>query len=168
MKNFLIYLAVALLFLVIESTLFRILLPSLLIPDVILIMTIYLGFHNASIEGVLTTFILGYIADVFSGGIIGLSSFTLILIFLITTGLSKTITLNSMLVKIAGTIFLSIVKGIFTYIALIFLNQAIPFYIIFPIAISTGISSSFIFILLSKIESYFASYKGEDRITNRY
>lgn len=168
MKIFTIYLVLASLFLIIESTILSILFPSLLIPDVILIMVFYLGFGNASLEGVLTTFVLGYLTDVFSGGIIGLSSFTLLLVFIITTKLSKIITLNSMLIKVGGTIFISIIKGILTYISLRFLNQEIPFYIIFPIAVSTGIVSPFVFALINKIELYFIPYKGEDKIISRY
>lgn len=168
MKILTIYLVLAALFLIIESTILSILFPSLLIPDVILIMVFYLGFGNASIEGVLTIFALGYLSDIFSGGIIGLSSFTLLMVFIITTRLSKIISLNSMLIKVGGTIFISIIKGILTYTSLRFLNQEIPFYIIFPIAVSTGIVSPFIFALLNKIESYFIPYKGEDKIISRY
>lgn len=168
MKILTIYLVLAALFLIIESTILSILFPSLLIPDVILIMVFYLGFGNASIEGVLTIFALGYLSDIFSGGIIGLSSFTLLMVFIITTRLSKIISLNSMLIKVGGTIFISIIKGILTYTFLRFLNQEIPFYIIFPIAVSTGIVSPFIFALLNKIESYFIPYKGEDKIISRY
>lgn len=168
MKILTIYLVLAALFLIIESTILSILFPSLLIPDVILIMVFYLGFGNASIEGVLTIFALGYLSDIFSGGIIGLSSFTLLMVFIITTRLSKVISLNSMLIKVGGTIFISIIKGILTYTSLRFLNQEIPFYIIFPIAVSTGIVSPFIFALLNKIESYFIPYKGEDKIISRY
>ncbi|MBI3753002.1 MAG: rod shape-determining protein MreD [Deltaproteobacteria bacterium] len=150
MKFFLAYLAFALIFLVIESTLFHSL-PPPLIPDVILIMAFYLGFTHRSTFGAFTVFILGYAADIFSAGIIGTSSFTLVFVFAVTSLLARIISLNSLLVKIGGTIFMSILKGILTYMVLRFLNQEIPFYIIFPAAASTGIVSPFIFTLLKKI-----------------
>lgn len=152
MKNFIVYLVFALLFLVIENTLLHLFFPSLLIPDVILIMVFYLGFNNRSTLGVLTAFSLGYLTDVFSAGLIGVSSFTLVVVFTITFMLARLLSLNSMLIKIGGTIFMSILKGILTYLIFRFLNQNIPFYIIFPAAISTGITSPFIFALLKKVE----------------
>lgn len=166
MKKTLIYFILAVLFLIIESTLAQTILPPLLIPDVILIMVFYLGFHRVSIEGALITFILGYLADAFAGGIIGLSSFTLLLIFILTSRLSKIVALNSLLIKIGGAAFMSILKGAATYIFLRFLNQEIPFYIIFPIAVSTAIVSPVVINILQKVEFYFASTKGEERIIN--
>src|SRR3989338_1798652 len=152
MKNFIVYLVLALLFLVIENTLLIIFFPSLLIPDVILIMVFYLGFRNRSISGMLTAFSLGYLSDVFSAGVIGASSFTLVVVFVITSMLARLLNLNSMLIKVGGAIFMSILKGVLTYFVFRFLNQDIPFYIIFPTAISTGIISPFIFTILKKVE----------------
>lgn len=152
MKRFVIYFALALLFLVIESTLLRILLPSLLIPDIILIMVFYIGFNNRSASGALTAFTLGYLADVFSAGVIGTSSFTLVFVFILASLSAKVISLDNALIEIGGTIFMSILKGILTYIVLGFLNHEIPFYIIFPTAVSTGIASPVIFNLLKRIE----------------
>jgi rod shape-determining protein MreD len=151
MKNFIVYLVLALIFLVIENTLLVLFLPSLLIPDFILIMVFYLGFSNRSISGMLSAFSLGYLTDVFSAGVIGSSSFTLVVVFVITSMLARLLNLNSMLIKIGGTIFMSILKGILTYIIFRFLNHDIPFYIIFPTAITTGIISPFIFTLLKKV-----------------
>lgn len=152
MKTFFIYLILALLFLVIDSALLHLLLPSPLIPDVILIMVLYLGFNNRSASGALTAFSLGYLADVFSAGVIGTSSFTLVFVFAVTSLLARLVSLDNMLIKIGWTISLCILKWILTYLALRFLNQEIPFYIIFPVAISTGITSPFIFNLLKRVE----------------
>ncbi len=167
MRNFIIYLCLALVFLTIESTLLYSLIPSFLIPDVILIMVFHHGFRNPTIEGALITFALGYVSDVFSGGVIGLSSFALVCIFTITCGFAKIVTLNSQLIKIGGTIFMGMMKGIIIYISLSFLNQAISFNAIFPAAISTGIVSPFIIALLEKIECYFIPYKRENTIIKR-
>ncbi|MBI5875261.1 MAG: rod shape-determining protein MreD [Deltaproteobacteria bacterium] len=152
MKNFVIYLFLALLFLVIDNTLLHLLFPPFLIPDVILIMVFYLGFNNRSASGALTAFSLGYLTDVFSAGVVGTSSFTLVFVFAVTSLLAKLISLDNMLVKIGGTAFMSIVKGTLTYLILRFLNQGIPFYIIFPAAIFTGIASPFVFNLLKRVE----------------
>lgn len=152
MKSFVIYLVLALLFLVIDNTLLHILLPSILIPDVILVMVFYLGFNNRSVSGALTAFSLGYLTDVFSAGVIGTSSFTLVFVFAATSLLAKLISLDNMLIKIGGTAFMSVVKGTLTYLVLRLLNQEIPFYIIFPTAIFTGIASPFVFNLLKRVE----------------
>ena len=152
MKSFFIYLGLALLFLVIESALLHHLLPLFLIPDVILIIVFHLGFNNRTTSGVLTAFVIGYLTDVFSWGVIGTSSFAFVFVFAITSLLAKIISLNSMLIKIGGTIFMSILKGTLTYFLFRFINQGIPFYIIFPTAISTGIASPLIFNLLKKVE----------------
>lgn len=152
MKKFVIYLVLALLFLVIDNTLLHLLFPPLLIPDVILIMVFYLGFNNRSASGALTAFSLGYLADVFSAGVVGTSSFALVFVFAVTSLLAKLISLDNMLIKIGGTAFMSIVKGTLTYLVLIFLNQNIPFYIIFPTAIFTGLTSPFVFNLLKRVD----------------
>ena len=153
MKTFFIYLILASIFLIIKTTILHILLPSVLIPDVILIMVFYLGFRRNSIEGVITVFALGYLSDVFSGGIIGVSSFTLVFIFVATSIFAKALILNNVVTKIGGVFVMSILKGILTYIALKFLNEKIPFYIILPTAVSTGIISLFIIFLLERVET---------------
>lgn len=162
MKSFFTYLGLALLFLVIESTLLYHVLPSFLIPDVILIMVFHLGFNNRSTSGALTAFTLGYLADVFSGGVIGASSFVFVFIFVITSFLAKIISLNSIMIKIGGAIVMSILKGILAYLLLRLINEEIPLYTIFPTAISTGIASPFIINLL-KNSAKILPYRGVEK-----
>jgi len=164
MKSFFTYLGLALLFLVIESTLLYHVLPSFLIPDVILIMVFHLGFNNRSTSGALTAFTLGYLADVFSGWVIGTSSFAFVFVFVITSMLAKIVSLNSIMIKIGGAIFMSILKGILAYLLLRLTNEEIPLYTIFTTAISTGIASPFIINLLknsAKILPYRSMEKTE-------
>lgn len=152
MKIFSAYLFLALIFLVLESALLHFMLPSILLPDVMLIMVLYLGFTHPKAFGALIAFVLGYAADIFSAGVIGTSSFTLVFIFAAASALVRMVSLNSLSVQIGATISMSIAKGVLTYMLLRFFNQGIPFYIIFPTAFSTGIVCPFIFALLKKIE----------------
>lgn len=152
MKVFIIYLVIGFISLTLQTTLFQ----SLPFPDIPLIMTFYLGFHGNPTRGVITSFSLGYLADAFSSGILGITSFSLISIFIIVYLLAKRLAFNPPLVRIGGVVFISLLKGGIVYILITGLTSkpGVPlFSVILPIAILTGMVSPIIFNILDRATS---------------
>lgn len=59
------------------------------IPDLILVICVYLGLHHQSVAGALGAFFLGYMVDTFSGTDVGLNAFAMTFVFLTVYLLSR-------------------------------------------------------------------------------
>ncbi|MBI5286308.1 MAG: rod shape-determining protein MreD [Deltaproteobacteria bacterium] len=158
MKVFIIYLTLGLIFLTFQTTLLQTLLPSGLIPDIPLVMIFYLGFHRGSMDGLITSFSLGCLADIFSGGIVGVTPLSFISIFVMVYFMAKRVVFHSLLTKIGGTTAFALLKGGIVYLILMGLtsNPEIPFLtVIVPSAVLTGMISPAIFNLLDRVENLY-------------
>ncbi len=118
MKEFLLFLPLTIIYLALKSTLFT----AFPLPDIPLIMVFYLASRKASTEGALTAFVLGYLDDAFSGGIIGSSSFALVVIFLCVHLLSMLVQFTSNTAIAAGAAGAALVKGAAVYYILRYSN----------------------------------------------
>jgi len=58
-------------------------------PDLVLVLCVYLGLHHQSVGGVLGAFSLGYFVDLFSGTDLGLNAFAMTSVFLMVYLLSR-------------------------------------------------------------------------------
>lgn len=123
MKEFLLFLPLTIVYLALKSTLF----PAFPLPDIPLIMVFYLASRKASTEAVVFAFVLGYLDDAFSGGVIGTSSFALIVIFVCVHLLSMLVQFTSAASKAAGAAGAALVKGAATYYVLRFANVDVYF-----------------------------------------
>ncbi|MBI5683026.1 MAG: rod shape-determining protein MreD, partial [Deltaproteobacteria bacterium] len=135
-------------------------------PDFLLIMVFYLGLHSKSpahakskegIEGVILSFLLGLIADIFSSGVIGATSFGLVFIFILTHLLSGKMTFDVLPVKTGGVFIMTLLKANLVYVVLrmLLFDRNIPFYIYaVPSAIITTVVSPLVFNLLDRIEQW--------------
>lgn len=156
MKGFLIYLILGTSFLTLNAAILHVISPYGILPDFILIMVFYLGFHRRSIEGVITSFFLGLIADTFSSGVVGTTSFGLVFIFAVTRLLSKKMDFNSMPIKIGGAFIMTLLKANLVYLVLriLLFNRDVSFYAFaVPAAIITAIISPVVFNLLDRLEN---------------
>lgn len=157
MKIFLIYLILSVVFLTFNATLLQIIFPYGMLPDFILIMVFYLGFHRRSIEGVITSFFLGLIADTFSSGLVGAASFGLIFVFAVTNMLSNKMSLDAVPIKVGGTFIMALLKANLVYVVLriLLFNKDVPFYAFaIPTAITTALVSPLVFNLLDRVEKF--------------
>lgn len=123
MKEFLVFLPLTIVYLALKSTLF----PAFPLPDIPLIMVFYLASRKASTEGALFAFVIGYLDDAFSGGVIGTSSFALIVIFICVHLLSMVVQFSSPVSRAAGAAGAALVKGAATYYVLRFANVDVYF-----------------------------------------
>lgn len=118
MKEFLLFLPLTVIYLALKSTFFA----AFPLPDIPLIMVFFLASRKASTEGALTAFVLGYLDDAFSGGVIGSSSFALVVIFLGVHLLSMMVQFTSSAAKGAGAAGAAFVKGAAVYYILRYSN----------------------------------------------
>jgi len=85
MRDYIALFLIAIAYLVVESTI----MTTLPLPDVLLILVFYTAIKRPSTTGVLVCFALGYLEDIFLGGVLGSTSFAFMAVFLSVYLLSK-------------------------------------------------------------------------------
>lgn len=110
MRPFLIFAVAAIAAVVLQTTLPRWLgiLPAA--PDLILVLTVYLGLHVHTVNGAIGAFLLGCLLDSFSGSPPGLHAFTASLVFLVVYLLSQRLWIENPLSNIAAVALGAVVK----------------------------------------------------------
>lgn len=159
MKEFLIFLPLTIVYLALKSTLF----PNLPLPDLPLIMVFLIASRKASIEGAVLAFVLGYLDDAFSGGIIGTSSFALVFIFVTVHLLSRMVQFTTPSIMAGGAALAALLKGALTYAVLRFSNVDVYFltHVVLQ-AVITGIFAPGIIAVLQRMLQAISSRKFED------
>lgn len=122
-REFLTLLILAVLYLAIKS----VLAPSAPLPDVPLLIVFYMGFKKTSVEGALMGFGLGYIEDTINGGIFGVTSFALVVIFLAVYLGTKKVHFSTPATKAGAAALLTLLKGALVYAVLSFTSFEVPF-----------------------------------------
>jgi len=162
MKDFIIYPLILIIYLSFRSALHF----NLPFPDLSLIIIFYAASQKPSIKSVAISFILGYLNDVFSGGIIGITSFSLVFIFITIHILSKRMSFDTPLTKSLGAGLASILSGFINYLFLWFINPDISSFItIVPVAFITGaVAAPVIYLLIQIDEILLVKRKNIDNI----
>jgi rod shape-determining protein MreD len=111
MKEFLLFLPLAIAYMALKSTV----LAGFPLPDIPLIIVFYMAHRKAAVDGALCAFALGYLDDAMSGGMLGTSSFSLVVIFLAVHLLSKVVQFTTPAVKGGGVFAASLLKGALAY-----------------------------------------------------
>jgi rod shape-determining protein MreD len=82
------------------------------IPDLVLILCVYLGLYQHDVGGVSGAFLLGYLLDSFSGSLVGLNAFAMTTVYLVVYLMSRRLWMDNALSAVA-MVFLGIfLKGI--------------------------------------------------------
>jgi len=123
MKDFLLFLPLTIVYLVLKSTIF----PSVPIPDVPLLIVFYLAYTRPSVEGALLGFAIGYIEDAFTAGIFGSTSFSLVVIFVLVHLLSRKVHFSTPMMRAGAAAALTLLKGALIYTILSFTDFDVPF-----------------------------------------
>src|SRR4029077_14975840 len=79
-------------------------------PDLLLIMCVYLGLHQHSVAGALGAFVLGDLQDIFSGSVAGLNAFAMCVVFAIVYLTSRRLWVDNAISKIVLVFLASIIK----------------------------------------------------------
>jgi rod shape-determining protein MreD len=96
--------------LVLQSTALHVLSASAAVPDIPLILCVYLGLRQHSIGGALGAFVLGYVQDSFSGTAIGLNAFGMCLVYLLVYLTSRRLWVDNLISKVVVVFLASAIK----------------------------------------------------------
>ena len=99
--------------LVIQATFAHLLPWDLFVPSLALPIVLYMGLHNYSAaKGALISFMLVYLMDVFAGSPMGLHTFVVVAVFLISRLVSLRLFLQGWFFEVILTFFLALISGI--------------------------------------------------------
>jgi len=104
--------------LVVQSTLLPLLPIGPVLPDLMLVVCVYLGLYVHSPAGALGAFLIGYAQDAFSGTVLGINAFAMSLVFVSVYLTSRHLWVNNTLSQIVLVFLASLVKTV-TIVALI-------------------------------------------------
>jgi rod shape-determining protein MreD len=122
MKDFLIFLPITLLFLAVKSTIPH----AIPLFDLPLLITFYVAYRRPAPEGVVLAFTLGYLEDVFSGALLGVTSFGLIIVYATVYLLSKKVDFQGAAMKVGGAGAMSLVAGFAAFVIMYVKDLQVP------------------------------------------
>ena len=163
MRLFLLYFVVGIFLILLQSTLLHMLPFSPVVPDLVLVLCVYLGLHHPTVGAALGSFVLGYSIDVVSSRLLGLNAFAMTLVFLAVYFSSRSIWLHHPVVSSLIVLFAALVKGAaLALLWTVFLN-AEGFWFgaartIILEALTAAALAPVVFALLRRSESYFKKF----------
>ena len=89
MRSFIALAVAAVAAMLLQTTVFRALPLVPIVPDVLLVLAVYLAIRHQTASGALGAFVLGYFVDTFSGTLLGLNAFTLTAVYLGVHGVAR-------------------------------------------------------------------------------
>jgi rod shape-determining protein MreD len=157
MRRIVFPLFLGILFLTLQTTLLRSLPVQRIRPDIVLILTLYLGFSYPLISGGILAFFMGYLMDLFSGNVLGLYTFSRPLIFYIAQLFKGRFYLEGFLSQFLFVFLSALVEGLLILILLNGLNPnplgnlyPMLFTVLLPQSFFTGLITPILFFLLNK------------------
>lgn len=110
MRAIALFIVIALLAVVVQTTVLPIARLGRETPDLLLIICVYLGLHQHSMFGAFGAFLLGYLQDAFSGGVIGLNAFGMCLVFTVVYVTSRRLWVDNAISKVVVVFMALMVK----------------------------------------------------------
>lgn len=158
MRLFLLYFLVGIFLILLQST-FLHMLPSSVVPDLILVLCVYLGLHHPTVGAALGSFLLGYSVDVVSSKLLGLNAFAMTLVFLAVYFSSRAIWLHHPVVSSLIVLLAAVVKGLAVTLVWAVFLRAEGFWFgaartIILEALLAALLAPFVFALLRRSEGY--------------
>ncbi len=159
MRLFLLFFLVAIFVLLLQTTLLHLLPISPVVPDLTLVLCVYLGLYHPTVGAALGAFLLGYSIDIVSSRIIGLNAFAMSLVFLTVYLSSRAIWLQNPLVTSFVVLLASLVKGVALVLVSALFVSIEGFWIgagwyIIKEALLAALLAPIVFALLRRGESY--------------
>ncbi len=112
MKLFLLFFVAGIILIVLQTTFFHLLPIGPVVPDLILVLCVYLGLYHPSVGAVFGSFLLGYSIDVISSPILGFNAFAMSLVYLIVYLCARSIWLHHPIVSSVVVLLAALVKGV--------------------------------------------------------
>ena len=163
MRLFLLYFVVGIFLILLQSTFLRLLPFGPVVPDLVLILCVYLGLHHPTMGAAVGSFVLGYSIDVVSSRQLGFNAFAMTLVFLAVYFSSRTIWLQNPVVTSLIVLFAALIKGVaLVLVWMIFLNTegfwlGAARYMLLE-ALFAAALAPFVFSLLRRSESFIKKF----------
>ena len=111
MRLFLLFFLVGIFVLLLQTTLLHLLPGGPIVPDLTLVLCVYLGLYHPTVGAALGSFLLGYSIDIVSSRVIGVNAFAMSLVFLSVYFSSRAIWLQNPMVSSLVVLLAALVKG---------------------------------------------------------
>jgi len=95
-----------------------------IMPDLVVILCVYLALHEHTVAGALGAFLLGYFVDNFSGNVLGLHAVSMSLIFLLVYLLARQLWMDNVVANVAVVFAASLLKALSIALLLVFYVSA--------------------------------------------
>jgi rod shape-determining protein MreD len=164
MKLFLLFFLVGLLLILLQSTFLHLLPIGPIVPDLVLVLCVYLGLHHPTVGAAVGSFLLGYSIDVVSSRMLGINAFAMSLVFLSVYFGARSIWLHHPVVSFVVVLLASLVKGAALVLVWILFFSVEGFwlgaarYIILE-ALVAALLAPLLFALLRRGESYLERFR---------
>ena len=110
MRSALPFVAIAVMALLLQTTVLPLAAIGRATPDLLLIICVYLGLHQHSVGGAIGAFLLGYLQDTFSGSVVGLNAFGMCVVFIVVYLTSRRLWVDNAVSKIVVVFLASVLK----------------------------------------------------------
>ncbi len=104
--------------LLLQTTILHTLTGDRIIPDLALILCVFLGLHEHNVAGATGAFLLGYLLDSFSGSLVGLNAFAMTSVYTMVYLISRRLWMDNTLSSVAMVFLGTLVKGFAILVAL--------------------------------------------------
>lgn len=104
--------------LVLQTTMLHSLTGGRIIPDLVLILCVYLGLREHNVGGATGAFLLGYLLDSFSGSLVGLNAFAMTAVYLVVYLISRRLWMDNPFSAVAMVFLAALLKGVAIAVAL--------------------------------------------------
>ena len=111
MRLFLLFFLVGIFVLLLQTTLLHLIPGGPIVPDLTLVLCVYLGLYHPTVGAALGSFLLGYSIDIVSSRVIGVNAFAMSLVFLSVYFSSRSIWLQNPMVTSLVVLLAALVKG---------------------------------------------------------
>jgi rod shape-determining protein MreD len=162
MRLSLLFFAIGILLVLLQSIWLRFVPLSPIVPDLTLLLCVYWGLYHPSVGAVLGSFMLGYSVDVVSNELLGINAFAMSLVFLTVYLSSRSVWLNNPVVSTLVVLLASFTKvAAFILVSVIFANLEDRWmgalrYLIFEAAVAVLLAPLF-FTLLRRMQNQLES-----------
>jgi rod shape-determining protein MreD len=159
MRLFFLYFVVGIFLILLQSTFLHLLPFGPVVPDLVLVLCVYLGLNHPTVGAAVGSFVLGYSIDVLSSRLLGINAFAMTLVFLAVYFSSRTIWLHHPVVSSLIVLFAAVVKGLALVLLWTIFLSVDGFWVgavkyILMEALVAAALAPFVFSLLRRGESY--------------
>ncbi|MCK4846174.1 MAG: hypothetical protein KAS88_00780 [Deltaproteobacteria bacterium] len=150
MKDLLTYTALTIIYLSIKSTLA----PNLPMPDMLILIAFHIATRRPSAVGALLVFSMGYMEEVFTGGVIGVSSFSMGVIYIGAYLVAHKADFAETKINAASAVVVTLLKAVIALILLRLVGvEAHIFPHIIPVALLTGLFAPLFTAVFERIDA---------------